>query len=508
MDEKEKTGGGRTRQLSEGSDGSELKRTRSSDEPIDSSSGPYGRPESPLPSTADVAASPPRFVNMDKLVETVRQEAERMRLAHEIAVNADFKLEQRKDLPGGTNSAYAAIHQNMLKAYWDIIQEDICKDPPVLDMVLKLCADIRQMLLELLLPHQNAMRGKIEDLFDIDLVKQRCEQAKSIEPLREHGPAVLDAMQQLCCPMRDEEIQALRQIDDTIQLFQGIIRVLEEMKLDFANFLIKQIRPLVKETIQDYEKEKMREIEGAQKVLGVEDPLVNTKAWLQRAFNDLYSVNHQKPSGGATLLQGYMQLVFQNQYLNEEWELPESLLLDRDRILKLQQAYIIVTIASAVIIITQSYVPSALVASAEFKRRLKEACIAVLKDVQCTCESDVRDALQDLANKIVQDVQRETNGLALADGREALVHGQLTELANVDHPVRNVVYGRVVAFVTAMVKAGGGKDVKVPPGLSALETELTKLAADFIQIISLNRATHAEKYNAILTDIYDAKIVN
>lgn len=31
---------------------------------------------------------------MDKLVETVRQEAERMRLAHEIAVNADFKLEQ------------------------------------------------------------------------------------------------------------------------------------------------------------------------------------------------------------------------------------------------------------------------------------------------------------------------------------------------------------------------------------------------------------------------------
>lgn len=153
------------------------------------------------------------------------------------------------------------------------------------------------MLLELLLPHQNAMRGKIEDLFDIDLVKQRCEQAKSIEPLREHGPAVLDAMQQLCCPMRDEEIQALRQIDDTIQLFQGIIRVLEEMKLDFANFLIKQIRPLVKETIQDYEKEKMREIEGAQKVLGVEDPLVNTKAWLQRAFNDLYSVNHQKPSG-------------------------------------------------------------------------------------------------------------------------------------------------------------------------------------------------------------------
>lgn len=217
----------------------------------------------------------------------------------------------------------------MIKAYWDIIQEDINKDPPVLDMVFKLCADIkyvqlfsnhyvctyisrskkyhfpryfllnrlRAMLLELLLPHQNAMRGRIDELFDIDLIRQRCEHAKSAEPLRDYGPAVLDIMQRLCCPMRDEEIELLRKVDDTVHLFQGIVRVLEEMKLDFANFLIKQIRPVVHGTIQNYEKEKMKEIEEAQRIMGVEDPLVNTKAWLQRAFQDLYSTNNQMPSG-------------------------------------------------------------------------------------------------------------------------------------------------------------------------------------------------------------------
>ncbi|OQR75947.1 T-complex protein 11 protein 1-like [Tropilaelaps mercedesae] len=501
MDRNETTAGGRGRQVSESSDKGKLKRTRHADKSMISAKADE-RPESPQPS--NIAASPPRYVNMDKLMEAVRQEAELLQLAHEIAVNSKFQLEQRKELPGAAKSAYGAIHQNMIKAYWDIIQEDIRKDPPVLDMVLKLCADIRKMLLDLLLPHQSSLRGKIEELFDFDLIKQRCEQAKNIEPLRNYGPAVLDLMQSLCCPMRDEEIQTLRQIDNTVQLFQGIIRVLEEMKLDFANFLIKQIRPIVKETIHNYEKEKMKELESAQKVLGVEDPFANTKAWLQRAFEDLCSINQQKPTGGATLLQGYMQVVFQNQYIHEEWELPETLLLDRDRILKLQQEFLVVTIASATIIITQGYVPSTMGTSDDYKCRLKHLCVTMLKDTQYTSESDIRTALQELASKIVQDIQRETNGSALADGREALLHGQLTELANVDHPVRNVVFGRVVKFVSAMA-TGGGKDVKVPPGLSALETELTKLAADFMHIISLNRATHAEKYNALLADIYDAK---
>lgn len=65
-------------------------------------------------------------------------------------------LFQRKDAPPPSSSssavasastqkstAYEAIRKNMLKAYWDIIQEDINKDPPVLDMVFKLCTDIR-----------------------------------------------------------------------------------------------------------------------------------------------------------------------------------------------------------------------------------------------------------------------------------------------------------------------------------------------------------------------------
>lgn len=57
---------------------------------------------------------------------------------------------QRKEVPEGASSAYAAIHQNMIKAYWDIIQEDIRKEPPVLDMVFKLCADIRSACVKLI----------------------------------------------------------------------------------------------------------------------------------------------------------------------------------------------------------------------------------------------------------------------------------------------------------------------------------------------------------------------
>lgn len=426
-----------------------------------------------------------------------------MQIAHEIAVNSEFKLEPKKPVEG---SLYGKIKENMFKAYWDIIKEDIAKDPPVLDMVIKLGQDIRQMLLDLLLPHQNSLRQRINDIIDIDLIKQQCEAQGSIEPLRDYAPALLDLMQHMCCPMRDEAITALREVQGTIELFQGIMKVLQEMKLDFANFLIGQIRPLVKEHIVNYEADKFSGLELAQRAMGVEDPMKNTKEWLQRAYDDLYNVSQVKPSIGVTLLQGYMQAVFQQQYINEEWPLPETLTMDKDRVVKLQQGYLITEITSSLLLICQGYMPTMLATNQQFKTKLKETCIIVLKDVQCNVESELREALQDVAHKIFHDLQKEgAEGRATLSPKEEITfHAQVAEIANPDHPVRKVFLGRVLGFVSSMAKSGSDS-VKVPPGLSALEPELTKLAADFIKIISLNRSTYADRYTSLLTDIGDSK---
>lgn len=475
---------GRTRQLSESGDSEDPKRPKSEGE---QSSG--------------VAASPPSFVNFDKLMDTLRRDTETMQLAHEIAVNPDFKLE-KPSVPA--NSLYSLVQQNMRRAYWDIIKQDIAKTPPVLDMVIKLCNDIRQSLLDLLLPHQNQMRERITEIFDIELIKNQCESSKSIDPLKDYAPALLDYMQRLCCPMRDDEIQALRGVEDTIELFQGMTRVLEEMKLDFSNFLINQIRPVMRETIVSYEQTQMKRIQTAQELLGV-DPHNHTKNWLRRAFQDIrmssVTEGDQTPALGVTLLQGYMQVVFQHQYVSEEWELPETLDLDRERILDLQQTQLLITIGAAAVTVAQSLLPPMKI-TADIKCQMKDVTLIVLGDVRCSLESGLREALSDLATKLFQDIQKVTSA-GLSKQQELVFRGQIVDLGNLNNAVRNVIYGRIVAFVSDIAK--GRENVKVPLGLSTFESELTKLAADFLRVISLNRATHSELYTSILTDIASSK---
>jgi hypothetical protein len=48
-------------------------------------------------------------------------------------------------------------------------------------------------------------------------------------------------MSKLCAPVRDEEIAELRQIKDVVPLFQGIMKTMEHMKLDMANFMVQQV---------------------------------------------------------------------------------------------------------------------------------------------------------------------------------------------------------------------------------------------------------------------------
>ena len=48
-------------------------------------------------------------------------------------------------------------------------------------------------------------------------------------------------MSKLCAPVRDDEIAELRKIREVVPLFQGIMKTMENMKLDMANFMVQQV---------------------------------------------------------------------------------------------------------------------------------------------------------------------------------------------------------------------------------------------------------------------------
>lgn len=66
-------------------------------------------------------------------------------------------------------------------------------------------------------------------------------------------------------------------LDDLVTLFKEIMKVLDLMKLDMANFTIQQARPLIVSQSVEYEKTKFKEFLATQN-----DGLQMTRAWLQR----------------------------------------------------------------------------------------------------------------------------------------------------------------------------------------------------------------------------------
>ncbi len=85
-------------------------------------------------------------------------------------------------------------------------------------------------------------------------------------------------MGKLCAPVRDDEVASLKNhLNDLVKLFQEIMKVLDHMKLDMANFTIQQARPLIVSQSVEYEKIKFKEFLETQS-----DGLQMTRAWLQR----------------------------------------------------------------------------------------------------------------------------------------------------------------------------------------------------------------------------------
>lgn len=75
-----------------------------------------------------------------------------------------------------------------------------------------------QILLSLLLPHQNRLRNEIEEALDMDLLKQESEHgALDVPHLSNY---ILNLMTLLCAPVRDGAVQKLEGMTDPVQLLK------------------------------------------------------------------------------------------------------------------------------------------------------------------------------------------------------------------------------------------------------------------------------------------------
>ena len=66
-------------------------------------------------------------------------------------------------------------------------------------------------------------------------------------------------MARSCAPIRDEAVNDLTKIEDTVETFRGILETMNVMRLDMANCIISTLRSSVIANSVEYEKVKFKE---------------------------------------------------------------------------------------------------------------------------------------------------------------------------------------------------------------------------------------------------------
>ncbi|MGH0133243.1 UNVERIFIED_CONTAM: hypothetical protein FKN15_005620 [Acipenser sinensis] len=186
------------------------------------------RQRTPSPHRGNTPQSSPRFVSVEELMETAKG-VSNMALAHEIVVSGGFQLKPSDPAEG---SLEKRVQDIVHKAFWDCLEAQLGEDPPTYDHAIKLLGEIKETLLSFLLPGHSRLRKQINEVVDLDLIKQEAENgALDINKVVEF---IISMMGTLCAPARDEEIRKLRDITAIVPLFNRF----EEMQMALEQLTI------------------------------------------------------------------------------------------------------------------------------------------------------------------------------------------------------------------------------------------------------------------------------
>lgn len=75
-----------------------------------------------------------------------------------------------------------------------------------------------QNLLELLFPQNQTLRVNIEEVLDLQLIEQKAEH--SALDISYYANYIIGVMSQICAPVRDDEIAALKQLTGIVSIYK------------------------------------------------------------------------------------------------------------------------------------------------------------------------------------------------------------------------------------------------------------------------------------------------
>ncbi|XP_041970121.1 T-complex protein 11-like protein 1 [Aricia agestis] len=477
---------------SDNQDEDKSERKTSSSQPIPTGSrGPSYFASEPLQfrvrGSTITGASPPKFVSFEDIMKAAHG-MQNMALAHEIAVDQDFKLEPFEP---PDNSYQKIVKETMHRAYFDILREQLNSDPPEYKQALVLLEDVKQGLFSILLPRHTRIKQMIEEVLDTDFIKQQAEN-NSLD-FQKYAKFVLDLMAKLAAPARDEMIHNITTMTDTVEIFRAILEALEVLKLDLANTLIALLRPHVQKDSVAYEKAKFDEM-----LTISEDGLQHTREWLWRHVDTseltlpVSDPNVIRNVTAQTLAKAYLELL--------EWDdsnqYPETAVLDRGRFTELgAQVYRLVAVGALLLVS-----PTAAADPIPHRDNLRDRITIIIDNISNDRELEaVLPAVADEVVHLTEQLLARVGQPPLAADTAHLVRTQIAALADPDNRVRQLVRTRVLEFLKMVLVCGGGARA-VPAGLSGVTSQLTAAAGALLRCVMHNKAVFTHHYMDLVAE--------
>ncbi|EAT47425.1 AAEL001446-PA, partial [Aedes aegypti] len=422
-----------------------------------------------LPGTS---ASPPKILTLDEVQDAVKN-IENMTLAHEIAINSDFKL-QPYEPP--ENSLERIIKDTMHKAYWEVLREQLGRQPPCYDMAIQLLADIKNAFQSVLSKNNERALARINEILDETVIRQQAEQG--VLDFQVYAKFVIHIMALSCAPVRDEQIAKLKEIQDVVELFRGILEALQLMKLDMANCLLDAARNDVIANSVEYEKQKFKQFLELYK-----DGFPETEKWLKR---------NQSKSSKDTIFNAYLELID----WNTENEFPEMLEMDRDRVIGLQGRASRLCTCASTLAITCAAIPS-IAQAADVRKNLAKELGILLQN--CNNTKDLDDNIENIwlhVRSVIVTRLQELNQSKLDEPVESALKTQILQIAKKESPVRNLMWKRLLTYIQLVLRTNSS--IPAPPGFQEFADEIESLATAFKRISYYNYAVYGEYYHEIL----------
>ncbi|XP_070848507.1 T-complex protein 11-like protein 2 [Chaetodon trifascialis] len=444
------------------------------------------------------SSSPPIVLTLDEVMEAAN-DLFNLRLAHEISVNSNFHLEQ-PSLP--QNCIWNTVKNTLHKTYWNRLESELNDDPPEYGHAILLLEDIREILLSLINPGANRMRTQIMEVLDIDLIRQQADNnAVDIQKLASY---IITTMGKICAPIRDGDIEKLRENPDNIvTLFREIFRVLDLMNIDMANNSIEILRIVLQREGAVYEREKFQIILDK-----TPNALMHTTSWIKSAVEELQSATVPKgQENGQPAVLGPFQILNTAYLRMLTWDyskdtVPETLMTDEMRLREIQQQLQQCQMVNEVLLIVHSTIGGPVQGLPFLSNRLKRMT-SVLLDGMHSPNFNLEEALEGVSAKICCELNKsltERDYPALTPALQDILRGQICSITQKDNSICTLVEDRVQQYFKALIFDSKSRveSEQIPAGLTAIKPELALLGAKFISLVNYNKTVYGPFYADII----------